>query len=1036
MPLSGDDLICPKFQPNIFDSSRCHDCLRQKHLHSGTSTGTGTAETPQQSLTVEKEPGQATVPLPAPQLSLTVEKEPGQATVPPPAPQAVKRDTSAKTEGEGIRRVENSYGLSVVSSVCDVSGDQLGYEESSLCILSPDCDLYICDGDDDDSTDSCRDQSVYADLSGSISAEDDYLPLRHRSTHLTMTHLDPPPHRTNPKAWMEEDNSRGRIGRHSGLKEERNRESGYFSLGRAGGARSLRDQSPPPVYRHSERGHPLYSNRSPEPKATIPFRNPNLGLASERLNPEILNPDLPLEIPEPPDTFDLTIEVEAQVGPRSPSPTPFKIAESLASTNRRGFNSSYSRRNSPSYQESGKFNSSRQSSSLSRSSSPLPNTFPFKRSECTTSLNRRGLDSEGLSQGWDQTSRGPPQRSYGRGVDIRGLNKNVISMASSVGSISQVNSVAYFKSALRKNETDSSLNGRGRDTQSSAPSRRGYESPRQSRVRKSETSNSLNGRDSRSSSPSRRANDTCSQTLLRKSDGNNLINGHGHESRNSSPSRRSYDATSQSLLCKSETNSSLNGHSPHGVRCGSPIREGYDAERQSLKKSASRNDLNVHAYKSGSSSPSRHGFDTPCQFLLCKSETSGYGNGRGRDSGSSSPSRKGYDAPSQSPLRKNESNSYLNSQSRDSRSSSPSRKAYDPPGQSLLRKSETNSPVRSQSRDRPISSPSRRGYDTPSQSSLRKSESINYLNSQSQDIRSSSPSRKDYDAPGQSLLCKSETNSSVRCQSCGSRSSSPSRRGHDTPGQSLLHKSEKSGALNGQSHDSRNSTPSKRRNDPPGQSLLRKTTSGGDSSLSYQRKDSYGDAWPDSNPSPGTWRGSTHFLHSTSPSREGRENKTSAPSQRASAVTWETTRSNSSKQGLETRSSSPNTKGLTNRNLSPSPQMQRHTSSQSSMESSESGQLSGESTERNREEYAMMADLPKVKPVLQRERLRHVGQTPNRPSGRQELFKPASHSLSKHPSREWLDDSGDLERNHIEWHNGSSGRLSRAHSSTSLQTQG
>uniref|UniRef100_A0AAY4D411 Uncharacterized protein n=1 Tax=Denticeps clupeoides TaxID=299321 RepID=A0AAY4D411_9TELE len=35
MPLSGEELICPKFQPNIFDSSRCHDCLRQKHLHTG-----------------------------------------------------------------------------------------------------------------------------------------------------------------------------------------------------------------------------------------------------------------------------------------------------------------------------------------------------------------------------------------------------------------------------------------------------------------------------------------------------------------------------------------------------------------------------------------------------------------------------------------------------------------------------------------------------------------------------------------------------------------------------------------------------------------------------------------------------------------------------------------------------------------------------------------------------------------------------------------------------------------------------------------
>uniref|UniRef100_A0A3Q4M587 Uncharacterized protein n=1 Tax=Neolamprologus brichardi TaxID=32507 RepID=A0A3Q4M587_NEOBR len=32
MALSGDEPICPKFQPNIFDPSRCHDCLRQRHL--------------------------------------------------------------------------------------------------------------------------------------------------------------------------------------------------------------------------------------------------------------------------------------------------------------------------------------------------------------------------------------------------------------------------------------------------------------------------------------------------------------------------------------------------------------------------------------------------------------------------------------------------------------------------------------------------------------------------------------------------------------------------------------------------------------------------------------------------------------------------------------------------------------------------------------------------------------------------------------------------------------------------------------------
>lgn len=48
---------------------------------------------------------------------------------------------------------EDSDGLSVVSSYCDVNGGRLGHEETSLCILSPDCELYICDGDDDDSSD-------------------------------------------------------------------------------------------------------------------------------------------------------------------------------------------------------------------------------------------------------------------------------------------------------------------------------------------------------------------------------------------------------------------------------------------------------------------------------------------------------------------------------------------------------------------------------------------------------------------------------------------------------------------------------------------------------------------------------------------------------------------------------------------------------------------------------------------------------------------------------------------------------------------
>lgn len=51
MPHSSDEPICPKFQPNIFDPSRCHDCLRQRHLH--TSTGESTEVAPQQKSTAE-----------------------------------------------------------------------------------------------------------------------------------------------------------------------------------------------------------------------------------------------------------------------------------------------------------------------------------------------------------------------------------------------------------------------------------------------------------------------------------------------------------------------------------------------------------------------------------------------------------------------------------------------------------------------------------------------------------------------------------------------------------------------------------------------------------------------------------------------------------------------------------------------------------------------------------------------------------------------------------------------------------------------
>lgn len=64
---------------------------------------------------------------------------------------------------------------------------------------------------------SCRDQSDYQEFSGSVSAEDEYLPIRRSSTKLGMTRLDPPPHRPNPRAWMDEARSRDSFSGRSGM---------------------------------------------------------------------------------------------------------------------------------------------------------------------------------------------------------------------------------------------------------------------------------------------------------------------------------------------------------------------------------------------------------------------------------------------------------------------------------------------------------------------------------------------------------------------------------------------------------------------------------------------------------------------------------------------------------------------------------------------------------------------------------------------------------------------------------------------------
>ncbi|KAF4116611.1 hypothetical protein G5714_004100 [Onychostoma macrolepis] len=882
MPLAGDELVCPKFQPNIFDSTRCHDCLRQKHLHL-----TCTERAPEQSA--------------------------------PAATRSDDKDTSAK---------DDSDVLSVVSSYCDVSRVGRCFEDGSLCILSPDCDLYLCDGDDDQSSDSQGDDSVYSSSAGT---EEYSSLLHHPSSCHRMTRLDPPPYRSSPRGWTEVSQSRrdglGQFGvSHGSQKERKERESGYFSLGRAAGSRALCDQSPP--YRHSERGHPLPSNKSPEPKATIPFRNPDLGVPSERRTSEFQNAEQ-IEENYPPEPLDLSLEVEALAGPRALSPTPFKQAESLCGSSRRAGRNAHT---SP-VRQSGTLDSSQRGSVLSRSSSPSP----FKRAESSSSLNTVGFRSGGVLHGQDRASVNPARNAY---------SGNLRSFSSTAGTVSSINkslSQMDLRGTLRKPETDSSFPGnRG----SSSPSRRSYEGPA---VRKTETKSPAYDRQSAFSSVGR------------------------YDSRSQSPSRRSYDR-------KTETKS------PSFER--GPDRQGFSSS-SSLKS----------RYDSQSQSASRRSYDRKTETKSLSYERSP--DRQGFSSSSSLKSR--YDSRSQSPMGRIETNGVSSQIQESRRSASPVRKGYGTPS-----KSDRRSMSNGGSHERKSPSPSRKSYETQSQATMKKPEAKSSLHSYNRESRHSSPSRGHHQNPGPSSLRKSETSQSSKKR--GSESRSPSPLAHS---QSPPRKSE----------SGRSPSLSTLRREIADHAPLRNTMSG---SASYVRNTTTSQSQHDSS---GHWRGSAHSLHSQSVSRNSSPSRHSSEKKPIGSFTksaWETPRDGSKRsviQNLEAQSSTSDNRRAQSRHRSPSPPVQRHTSSQSSMDS-ESSHLSAGSSGLNREEYAMMADLPKVKTVFQREDPSHLRRMESRQKRELSRYKPASHSQSKAPS-EWDELEEDRD----------SGTLSRAHSSSSLHTQ-
>lgn len=612
-----------------------------------------------------------------------------------------------------------------------------------------------------------------------------------------------------------------------------------------------------------------------------------------------LNDDLPVEIP-PPDPYETSVAVEALVGPRSPSPTPFKIAESLASTGRKGFGSLYGRGNVSPYHQSTRFDSSGRGSTLqSRASSPSRGNEPFRRSDSSLSLSRRSCDN-GSAAGFGKGSRNLSPGTHGQHFQSGTLPRNFKSFATSIQS--QSSTVADYRSALRKTEVSRSLSSQVPESRTSLPSRRDFYPSGQM----SSHASKLTGHDRRSSSPARRT----------------VNNGGSHSP---PPPRRTY--SSSSLLHKSESILSLSGQSHHG-RCGSPIREGYDIESQALLRSSiAGNGLDNEELESPNLSPSIHNYAS--HSVLHKTESSPDSGRRGF--GSSSHGGRGYETQTSYQLRKANSNGSLRGQTAERCKSSPSRRSYEAPSQSLMNNTKVNSSVRSQDGHKPWIS--RKVNDTPDHRSHQKNGPTHSPSRTNHSSRNNSPSRKgEHNPKGFSILRKAVN------EDCGN----PFQRNGSYEGSKFY--SGRSQVPRQEATQSHRSSSSSRAVSPS-----RPATGSGRKTFSSLEKPG----------SPGSVRSAL--------SRRGREDRCQSPK-------------TDKRPSYRARSSSP----------SQQLQMRRHTSSQSSMESSESGQHSLGSSGRNREEYAILADVPKVKMIHQNERSSHTGRVQNhQPPRRQELFKPA-----------------------------------------------
>lgn len=238
-------------------------------------------------------------------------------------------------------------------------------------------------------------------------------------------------------------------------------------------------------YRYYERGHPLPSNYVPEPKACVPYRNINLGVPSQRRNPETYM--LEAWRSESPERYTYHSNFRRGTSSERNSPT----RHSSVSPDRYRLNESPQRRSSlsrnqarahasshgssqlpsrvPSQHTSGRSSlSHRRESIISRTASPSRAT-PSRRH--TESLHGQNGDYDAPT-GYSQVPRSPSQASNKHSLDSERLFRNLESISRRGSSAIQQNS--YEGSPRTRTTANSVANTRSRSSREVSPTRNGY----------------------------------------------------------------------------------------------------------------------------------------------------------------------------------------------------------------------------------------------------------------------------------------------------------------------------------------------------------------------------------------------------------------------------------------------------------------------------------------------------------------------------------------------------------------------------------